>query len=562
MKKKIELLLVLTGAASTLLYLGLQEGYGKGRSLMLASLIWFWLVFVLVTRRWIFSLYLTLFTALTVFFSSSLKFKNLGVSLSFSDLKFYLRSWFELLGLIWSYGYVHILFLFLCVVFAFSLQFKRETPLFRLDGIVRRVLWLAVTLGVLLPGAQGLSNYGSYLYQGKVPISVLSYSPCISGFVLSAQFNEIVIPGQPGKAGAYGSNPGVMERRIPEARPDIFVWLEESTFDPRLIHGCLDKVCQSSLFKATGRNEWVNPMRVHVFGGATWNSEFALLTGLDHRLFGPSGGSAPVTVAPRLKLALPRYLRTLGYKTIALYPVNKTYLNAERAYRNYGFDEVLDASDFGISTSWNVTDRQLFELFQKKVKQIHGRQPVFVMMLTMYQHGPHEPSKEKPLPSDWKPTGLNGVDSRFRDRISSYLFRLNESEKVVRDAYRYLDDLYGKKPYLMVHFGDHHPNFGQAWGDRSFYEPRMFAQYGSIHDLSYFKMRSNVPLAKKSTGRVLDLAFLGTVLLETAGLPLDSFHVASRKLLDQCDGAYFDCPKRQEFESYLSHVFHELRILQ
>ncbi len=81
---------------------------------------------------------------------------------------------------------------------------------------------------------------------------------------------------------------------------------------------------------------------------------------------------------------------TAGYRTIAIYPMSGNFINARNAYMNYGFDAFYDGQDYGLS--WESPDSDLMQVFNQiydKEKQINGKQPLFVMMLTLRQHGPH-----------------------------------------------------------------------------------------------------------------------------------------------------------------------------
>jgi hypothetical protein len=44
----------------------------------------------------------------------------------------------------------------------------------------------------------------------------------------------------------------------------------------------------------------------------------------------------------------------------------------------------------------------------------------------------------------------------------------------------------------------------------------------------------------------LDVAYLGTMLLEAAGIPLSDSHRERRRLMLLCQGRYHDCPARDE----------------
>ena len=113
------------------------------------------------------------------------------------------------------------------------------------------------------------------------------------------------------------------------SKPDIFVVLEESTFDPTLLAACAGApACEQPMFAHPKPGEESGPLFVHTTAGGTWLSEFTFLTGFDWRIFGPAGAHAPVSLAHNMRAPLPRYLQALGYQTIAIYPVAGNFLNA------------------------------------------------------------------------------------------------------------------------------------------------------------------------------------------------------------------------------------------
>src|SRR4030095_3128084 len=104
---------------------------------------------------------------------------------------------------------------------------------------------------------------------------------------------------------------------------------------------CTRDLCERKLLTGPPNSAAVGPLRVHVVGGLTWLSEFALLTGMPHSLFGQAGQFAPAKVLPRVKYPLPRWLKPLGYRTVVVYPVDKHAYGGAVSYPLYGFDQVL-----------------------------------------------------------------------------------------------------------------------------------------------------------------------------------------------------------------------------
>ena len=215
-----------------------------------------------------------------------------------------------------------------------------------------------------------------------------------------------------------------------QVHPDIVSVLEESTYDPTMLAICTLPLCKHKMFQADGRTRAHGTLTVHVWGGGTWTSEFALLTGLDHEIFGDAGLYAPYNLAPRVVHTLPKVLHDAGYRTIAIYPMSGDFINARNAYKFYGFDQFYDGQDYGLS--WESSDNDLMQVFDRiyaDEKKALGDKPLFIMMLTLRQHGPHnEPYKEMQPPYDkplflgkWKPKDL---DEWLNLNLANYLYRL------------------------------------------------------------------------------------------------------------------------------------------
>jgi hypothetical protein len=97
---------------------------------------------------------------------------------------------------------------------------------------------------------------------------------------------------------------------------------------------------------------------------------------------------------------------------------------------------------------------------------------------------------------------------------------------------------------LIVHYGDHQPVATKRI-DRQLKLPkdarRAFRTFYAIEALNICPDR----LASGS-GADLDIAFLGTVALQQAGLPLDPIFATRASLLDQCRETYFASPSEEK----------------
>ena len=97
---------------------------------------------------------------------------------------------------------------------------------------------------------------------------------------------------------------------------------------------------------------------------------------------------------------------------------------------------------------------------------------------------------------------------------------------------------------LIVHYGDHQPVMAKRI-DRQLRLPddprRAFRTFYAIESLNICPDRS-----ASGPGADLDIAFLGTVALQQAGLPLDPIFATRASLLEHCRETYFASPSERK----------------
>ena len=379
-------------------------------------------------------------------------------------------------------------------------------------------------------------------------------------------FNDTVVT-QPEIPAKIDYKPGwKLERpmQAPAAKPDVVAILEESTFDPRILKACTLPECKRKMFDADKYTRAHGLLTVHTFGGGTWTSEFAVLTGLAHTLFGAAGLYAPYNLAPRVDHTLPRMFRAAGYRAIAIYPMTGDFLNARNAYDYYGFDAFYDGTEYGLG--WESRDADLLKVFERiyaDEKRERPDQPLFVFMLTLHQHGPHmTPLAELPAPYN-KPlfTGKfapKDLDDWLNLNLGNYLERLQQSDAMMGDLEKVL--LGGDKPVVLMHFGDHQPSFDGAIHAIPKQVPKEAGPNSSM--VTYYSIKSNYPVKRKFDYPVLDIAFLGALTLDIAGVPKDAFYQANTLLRERCQGRYLDCKDTNMVASYHDYVFNKIKDLR
>jgi phosphoglycerol transferase MdoB-like AlkP superfamily enzyme len=299
-------------------------------------------------------------------------------------------------------------------------------------------------------------------------------------------------------------------------------------------------------------------MGAHTFGGGTWTAEFSLITGLNHAVFGNAGLYAPYNMAPRMHSTIARQFKAAGYRVLGLYPTSSDFINGRNAYRAYGFDQLYDGVDLGLE--WHSSDDQVFDLFWKlyrEEKAQHPDQPIFFFMLTIHQHGPHmTPYKELPGPYG-KPLFGKQLDDWQNLNLTNYLERNAGSDQALAKLESLVLDR--PQPTVLLHFGDHQPSFDGAMNNLQKALPKDWGPNDQW--ATYYMLKANFPLPRKYDYPMIDLAYLGGLLLDVSGVPKDAYFDANTLLRERCAGRYLECRDPRFMPSYYDYVFNQLKVL-
>jgi hypothetical protein len=489
----------------------------------------------LLTGRPRFSLLLAALPLDTIFLASKVKQHFLDVPLLFFDAQYLTGTHLFDLAVV----YVPLT---LGILAALTLMAALLALVWRMDHRCPHALWpWLLVLLLLWPLAlvyQRLAGHG--VAEVADPWQILSaHDRVFESFFVSALHREPRLWPVAGTAApAAGS---AVTPPAPESLPELFTILQETTFDPnRLLRYCVKQPCVDRDFTQAPVS---GLMRVHTFGGGTWMSEFTYLAGLPHLNLGPAGYYAPHTMMGRVRHSLPQYLKGLGYAAIAIYPTEGEFINASAFYRSIGFDEFLDIADLGLGGGqhpWRIPDQTLFEGVLKKLPVIRARhpgKPLFVFMLTLAQHGPHGPGFiSKGMPPDARAPAAYPAFTRLA--LSDYLQRMDKSAAAfarLRQALQAAAPA-GRRS-LVLHWGDHHPEFSSRLpaGDFTLSDAPDYTTYYALHGTAKDSLDPGL------TRQRLDIAYLSTLLLKAAGLPLDEVFQMRERAWRECGGRYAGC---------------------
>jgi len=319
--------------------------------------------------------------------------------------------------------------------------------------------------------------------------------------------------------------------------PDIIVIQHESVFDPRIFGLPVEPTVEAFLSPPDGEFGRLN---VDIYGGGSWQSEFSLLTGLSSASFGSSAYYLFKKGAGRFHSSLPRSLGALGYKTTLISSCRRGFLSYDKFYGTIGINERIfvdelpppfDVRDFEATNSDAMFLDAVIDAFSKRIAG--DPTPRFLYALTNFNHGPHA---RQLVPSGQFERERTFATTSFPDaEYVEYYTRLAETASTWGKLKARLASRFPERPVLIVHYGDHQPVLTKRI-DRQLKQPgderRPFRTFYAMEAL-------NMPHLNPGKGADLDIAFLGTIALQRAGIALDPIFATRASLIDDCGEAYF-----------------------
>jgi hypothetical protein len=288
-------------------------------------------------------------------------------------------------------------------------------------------------------------------------------------------------------------------------------------------------------------------LRVETYGGGSWVTEFALLTGISTKAFGDMRMFVQVLMEGRLKETLPQSLANCGYRTLMLFPMSNGFVSLDRFYRSIGFSEILDQRAQGAPTT-RERDRFYFQnaldAMDRHFKS--SDQPLFIYIQTMASHGPFNRAY---MPEDNVPGGGPGTSAEMSEYLRRAAMASLDRDFLMDEIKRRFPD----EPILIVRYGDHQPSatrdlINDVWGDDS---PDVGPSGAPGPFITFYAMEGhNVSVPSLPAYDPLDIAYVGTIMLEAAGLPLSAAQQERKRLMMDCGGRYFGCEPRSQILAF------------
>jgi hypothetical protein len=503
-------------------------------TLLIASLL------VMATRRLLFATALTASLIGLVVGIARAKLETLGMILHAYDFVFYLTSW-STISYLWSGARLYVLALMFGVtasIFVCWLAFRLDST--RVDRL---------RSGIAAAAFAGLAVLGA-TFKGERPHTLFYWEALyVSSFFSSwSETLETLWRGQLVEAAPHA--PGRLFSASAACRPakkppHIILIHQESVVQPGLFPTLQYDRSLDDFFKS--RDGQQHRLRVETYGGASWLTEFSILAGMSTQSFGGMRHFVQSLLAGKVRETLPEWLLHCGYRNVLFYPMLKNFVSNARFYEAIGLKEIFDLT---AQKARSVMERdQFYYLNALDEMERHIRtqsKPLFTYIQTMSGHWPYSEPFHPEI-------GVPGGGPGTHPEMHEYLRRIG----IAKLDYEFLRSELGRRfpnePFLIVHYGDHHPMATRmllGFNESNEVEDIKLSME-SIGLITYYVVDAlNYAPPGLPPHETLDVAYLGAVVLQQAGVPLSDAWRERLRLMDVCAGRYYACARRDEILAF------------
>ena len=497
---------------------------------------------VLLTRRVLFATALMASLIAVLVAAASIKRALMNMVLHAYDIFFYLSSW-ATVSYLWSDHRRYLLALAGALLAATCVAWLA----YRADAtrIPRRwaalVMLLSASLAWYGAHAKGERRHMQFYYENLYVSSFYASW----GETLEALWRGALLEAAPRAAFAGHAFTIPTSCGVGAKPPHIIMIHQESVVQPSLFPTLRYDHSVDPFFRSD--DDQLHKLRVETYGGASWLTEFSLLAGVSTHSFGGMRQFVQTFTQNKLKDTLPQALARCGYRNVVFYPMMRNFVSNDRFYASIGLKEIFDMKAQGAATT---QERDRF-YYGNALAEMEGhfkssRKPLFTYIQTMSAHWPYDYAF---MPEVDVPGGAPGTDPEMHE----YLRRVSMAKTDFDYLTAELQRRFPSERFLIVHYGDHHPmatrtllGFGNDTEaeDVTLHPDSLgFITYYATHGINY-----RVPTPPQFDA--LDVAYLGTVMLDLAGLPLSDSHRERKRLMELCKGRYYSCKEREDILAF------------
>jgi phosphoglycerol transferase MdoB-like AlkP superfamily enzyme len=527
-------------AAGLAYYHWFYEGWRE--TILFAGSVTTALIFALtfLSRRILFSITLIALLVATIVIASDIKRQYIEMVLHAYDIVFYLTSWSTLV-----YLWVDHKPMLLALIGMFGLATGLGLLLWQFDctRIPRRVsgglFVLFVCIAVWASYAKG-ERRNTLFYWDNLYVSSFysSWSETLAtlwkGQLLDASASQSLPPFLiPASCEPTEKPPHIILIHQESAVPPSY--FPQITYDRRL----------DPFFKSFDGN--LHKLRVETYGGASWMTEFSVLAGVSTYSFGGMRTFVQSLMQGKIHGSLPQTLARCGYHNSVFYPVPKDFVSNGRFYTTIGMPEIFDYKAQG-AKRFNERDRFYYKNALDNIgrRLAQSSSPLFTFIITSATHLPYTNTYE---PSVNVPGGGPGTGPE----MSEYLRRLEMAHMDYDEFRAALAQRFPNERFLIVQYGDHQPIATRTLlgFDRSLSAEDVKLTPDSRGLLTYYSVNGvNYDPPPLPDNDIVDVPYLGALMLQAAKLPLPEAYSERLRLLSLCDGRYYTCAKSEEILAF------------
>ena len=487
----------------------------------------------ILSRRLMFSILLIAALIATIVWAASVKRQTMNMVVHAYDLFFYLSSW-STFSFLWHEQRGLVLTLSAALLATAAGGFWA----WRLDTTRVPRVWsaiafvLAASLATLGAATKGERRHMQFNFQALY----------VSSFFASwGETLETLWRGSMLEASGRGPKPAPNFRPFadcqPAEKPPHIVMIHQESLVPPGMFPALDyDHSVDPLFRSQdGRT---HKMRVETYGGASWLTEFSILTGVSTQAFGGMRQFVQTFMVSKLSDTMPQNLARCGYRNVVFYPMLKNFVSNDKFYTSIGLGEIFDLKAQGAKSA-NERDRFYFKnaLAEMERHVAVSDKPMFTYIQTMSAHWPYDIAFE---PGEKVAGGGPGTHPEMHE----YLRRVSLAKLDYDYLLAELKRRFPGERILVVHYGDHQPTATRML--LGFKEETEAEDAAMVQDapgfLTYFAADGiNYTVPPLPPEDIVDVPYLGLIVQQAAGLPLSDAYRERQRLLTLCQGRNYGC---------------------
>lgn len=238
---------------------------------------------------------------------------------------------------------------------------------------------------------------------------------------------------------------------VASSHPDIIAVLSESFWDP----SALPKVQFSSPpaphYRELAAEGHAFSILSPSFAGLTANAEFEFLTGMSLSFESPQVIPYKCVQAGHLLPSIPRFLGSIGYRSVAIHPYYGNFYRRDVVYPAMGFaryDSLAAFSHDGIKGVYTSDDAVCDHIIQELSA---NTAPTFVWAVTMQNHSPYRAHEYPTSPDDVRGP-LPPADLQM---LATYAAGIRDADAMLGRLCQFIRQR--SRPTILIFFGDHLP---------------------------------------------------------------------------------------------------------